>query len=185
MKKILMLFCLTISLFTLPTNIDQEKQIVIKEKQKIQQSNKKIENDTVKQVECLTDNIYQESRGESHKGKVAVAFVTMNRTRSETFPRSVCEVVKQKKDDCCQFSWYCDDDKRKESKTKIVAKLSDPVYNESYKIADRIYHNYSKIKDPTKGALYYHATYIKKKNKGKVRITKIGKHIFYNIKIKV
>ena len=50
---------------------------------------------------CLAMNIYHEARGETEKGKLAVAAVTMNRVASKYYPNTVCEVVWQRK----QFSW--------------------------------------------------------------------------------
>ena len=86
--------------------------------------------ETVEQVEidvdemhCLAKNIYFEARGESTKGKIAVANVTMNRVDSPKYPNTICGVVYQAKyskwwqqhngslvpiRNQCQFSWYCD-----------------------------------------------------------------------------
>ncbi len=50
-----------------------------------------------KELKCLVDNIYHEARGESLRGQVAVAKVTLNRAKDS----SICtEVYKYK-----QFSW--------------------------------------------------------------------------------
>jgi len=64
--------------------------------------------DTKKQVTCLAENIYFEAGHEPKEGKAAVAFVTFNRIRSGNYGDSVCEVVQQKTNGTCQFSWYCD-----------------------------------------------------------------------------
>ena len=50
---------------------------------------------------CLAMNIYHEARGETEKGKLAVAAGTMNRVKTKYYPDTVCEVVWQRK----QFSW--------------------------------------------------------------------------------
>jgi hypothetical protein len=44
-------------------------------------------------LECLAENIYFEARGEPLDGQYAVAEVTLNRTRSDNFPHTVCGVV--------------------------------------------------------------------------------------------
>ena len=49
----------------------------------------------INQMHCLATNIYHEARGESIKGKSAVAHVTMNRVTSNRYPNTVCEVVYQ------------------------------------------------------------------------------------------
>ena len=52
--------------------------------------------DAREEVECLAENIYFESAMEPKEGKLAVAFVTMNRLKSGKFADSICGVVKQK-----------------------------------------------------------------------------------------
>jgi N-acetylmuramoyl-L-alanine amidase len=44
-------------------------------------------------LECLAENVYFEARGEPLEGQYAVAEVTLNRTRSDHFPHTVCGVV--------------------------------------------------------------------------------------------
>ncbi|NKB77683.1 MAG: hypothetical protein GKR96_11750 [Gammaproteobacteria bacterium] len=53
------------------------------------------------EIGCLAMNIYHEGRGESPKGRAAIAAVTMNRVSNPDYPNTVCEVVWQRK----QFSW--------------------------------------------------------------------------------
>ena len=60
-------------------------------------------------LDCLTDAVYYEARGESDRGQAAVAQVVLNRTRRGGFPKSVCGVVFQgAADRACQFSFACD-----------------------------------------------------------------------------
>jgi len=75
------------------------------------------------ELQCLAKNIYHEARGESWEGKLAVAWVTLNRVHSGRFPDTICDVVYQAQHSTwwlenhgrkvpvrnkCQFSWYCD-----------------------------------------------------------------------------
>ena len=46
-------------------------------------------------LECLTQAVYFEARGETPAGQAAVAQVVMNRVKSPAFPKSVCGVVFQ------------------------------------------------------------------------------------------
>lgn len=124
-----------------------------------------------KQVKCLAENIYFESAHEPDQGKLAVAFVTLNRTRHKDFPSSVCEVVTQKTKSTCQFSWFC--------LVKDKTPRNDEIYQKILDMASFVYINYDKIDDPTSGALYYHADYVNPKWKNLNRITTIGRHIFY------
>ena len=65
--------------------------------------------DQSRDLECLTQAVYYESRGESRSGQSAVAQVILNRVRHPAFPKSVCGVVFQgAKTGGCQFSFACD-----------------------------------------------------------------------------
>jgi spore germination cell wall hydrolase CwlJ-like protein len=70
--------------------------------------------------ECLSRNIYWESKGQGDRGMQLVAQVTMNRVNSNKryFPNTVCQVVRQRVGKKCTFSWYCDgkSDRPKEPK---------------------------------------------------------------------
>jgi len=54
-----------------------------------------------KQIRCLQENIYHESRGEPLSARKAVAEVTLRRSNTKGYPKDVCGVVSQYK----QFSW--------------------------------------------------------------------------------
>jgi hypothetical protein len=61
-------------------------------------------------LECLTEAVYFEARGESRDGQLAVAQVVLNRVKHPSFPKTVCGVVYQgaKNRRGCQFSFACD-----------------------------------------------------------------------------
>lgn len=133
------------------------------------------------ELRCLAHNIYYEARSEPIEGQIAVAHVTLNRVKSPGFPSSICEVVKERRANTCQFSWWCDSRLRQQSL--------------SHKIPD--YESYQKIKklaidlllkqkkDITDGALFYHATYVDRRKLGRMKLEQTkqyGKHKFYRIK---
>ena len=122
-----------------------------------------------REVDCLAENIYHEARTEGTKGQQAVALVTMNRLNNDKFPKKICEVVKQKTNGTCQFSWYCN---------KVKLNRSSDDYQEALKNAIFVYANYESIYDFTKGSLYYHADYVRPGWK-LLRTVVIGRHIFY------
>ena len=128
-----------------------------------------------KQLSCLAKNIYHEAAGESFKGKLAVAQVTINRVKHDNFPDKVCDVVYQKTKNVCQFSWVC------QGKNKI---RSQDAYEESL-LAARMVLKHNVAIDKLKNALYYHATYV---NPGwdtrKRKVAIIGRHVFYEYRIK-
>lgn len=104
-----------------------------------------------------------EARGESYKGKVAVALVTLNRTKSERFPSTICGVVYQKG----QFSWT-----RKYAKVKINVEQWQAAKDaavSAYMGTDII----SNFK-----ATHFHNTSVNPGWKMK-KVAKIGNHTFY------
>jgi N-acetylmuramoyl-L-alanine amidase len=123
-----------------------------------------------KQIDCLTQNIYREAGIEEERGMTAVALVTMNRVKAEKFPSSVCEVVKQRRKNVCQFSWMC---------TKNLPNIDERIYSYSRSLAIKVFFNHDLIDDITEGALFYHATYVKPRWDNLKVTTKIGRHIFY------
>jgi spore germination cell wall hydrolase CwlJ-like protein len=132
-----------------------------------------------KQVDCLTDNIYFEAGHEPTEGKRAVALVTLNRVKSDNYPKTICEVVKQTKASVCQFSWWCDAKVRAKA---IRRQYDKDVYKLAQHVALDVYLNYKQIHDITNGALFYHAEYVPRSAIGvrNLQMTvKIGQHIFY------
>lgn len=123
----------------------------------------------MREVECLAQNIYFEAGSEPMAGKIAVATVTLNRVK-EGFARSICGVVKQKRNGVCQFSWVCSDNK---------SIRSNEEYREAQKIAQNILiskKNYGTMDN----ALYFHADYVNPNWKQtKEFVKKIGRHLFY------
>ena len=63
-----------------------------------------------RELDCLTQAVYYEARGETPSGQAAVAQVVLNRARNPAFPKSVCGVVFQRAGakKGCQFSFACD-----------------------------------------------------------------------------
>ena len=53
------------------------------------------EYDRVKQLRCIAQTVYGESRGQSKLAQEAVATVILNRVASPKFPNTACKVVKQ------------------------------------------------------------------------------------------
>jgi hypothetical protein len=122
-----------------------------------------------REVRCLAENVYYESRGEPLRGQFAVANVTINRL-NEGYAGSVCGVVKQG----CQFSWVCEPF----FTSKLLTLKHTSLYNDILDLSVEIFLNYDKLVDVTRGATYYHADYV---NPGwkLPKTTVIGRHIFY------
>jgi N-acetylmuramoyl-L-alanine amidase len=132
-----------------------------------------------KDLICLAENIYHEARNEPYEGKKAVALVTLNRVKSEQFPDTVCDVVKERRGNTCQFSWYCGSERHK------ILTANNKHYIESMDIAQYILRNHERLMDLTHGALFYHADYVSVRKIGVKNLeqtVKIGRHIFYKQK---
>lgn len=117
------------------------------------------------EVRCLAQNIYREARGEPLEGKIAVAAVTLNRTRDARYPKSICGVVYQKD----QFSWT---NKYKHTEPDLESNLV--AYN-------FLKGKYGKMqKYPAK---YYHAKHVKPIWRLRLaKVGSIGNHTFYRDK---
>jgi spore germination cell wall hydrolase CwlJ-like protein len=128
----------------------------------------------LKQLDCLTRNIYWEAASEPFEGKVGVAQVTMNRLESGKFADSVCGVVHQKnivyQKVVCQFSWYCEN-------TYTVKPIQKELWKESELVAKKVLLENFRLPSLSK-ALYYHADYVRP-NWNKPKIEQIGRHVFY------
>lgn len=98
-------------------------------------------------ITCMARSIYWESKGLAREKMEAVASVVMNRLASESFPNTVCEVVKQGGESgSCQFSWWCDG--------RPDAVQEEEPYAVAVDVARRALNQ--QLKDPTDGALYFH-----------------------------
>ena len=124
---------------------------------------------------CLALNVYFEARGETEAGQVAVAEVTMNRLASAGYPKTLCEVVYQKRWDPLRkryvgaFSW---------TEFSALPPPSGKEWQRAMDVAEAVY--FQREAPTLDGALFYHATYIKPRwAKGKQQIAKIGRHVFY------
>lgn len=112
-------------------------------------------------LDCLTYNIYYEARGESRKGKLAVALVTLNRADKS---KNICKTVFEP----YQFSWTI-----KPPKTRI----NKAEWRASKEAAIEAYFN-RKILGNFKATHYHNFTV--KPNWGLRKVAVIGNHIFYS-----
>ncbi len=129
--------------------------------------------DSARQMRCLAEAIYFESRSEPEDGQAAVAQVVLNRVRSGIYPTTVCGVVYQDRNRpfACQFTFAC------EGKS---LRIEEPG---PWAVASRI------AQDVVSGANYnpkvgeavnYHANYVAPFWVGYLkRVDRIGAHIFY------
>ncbi|MFO8091335.1 MAG: cell wall hydrolase [Desulfatiglandaceae bacterium] len=122
-------------------------------------------------ITCLSRTIYWEAKGERASGMEAVANVVMNRIGHEGFPNTICEVVRQGREQgACQFSWWCD------------GRLDDAEEDKSYAIAKEIARKAlnRQLTDRTGGALYFHQREVTPSWSAEyIKTVEVGEHVFY------
>jgi spore germination cell wall hydrolase CwlJ-like protein len=96
------------------------------------------------QIVCIAKNVYHESRNQPYIGQLAVAQVTLNRSKYKN--SKPCKVVYKRNGNGCQFSWVCDGIPDNEGE--------HTAWKEALAIAYASYNNM--IGDPTNGATYYY-----------------------------
>jgi N-acetylmuramoyl-L-alanine amidase len=137
----------------------------------------KVPEETVSQeVDILARTIYGEARGESDKGKIAVAWVVQNRAAAGGWwGDDIVEVCLKP----YQFScWNPRDPNR--SKLEILNSRGNPLFQICLDIASYVLTG--KTPDPTKGANHYHADYVKPNWAKSANFTvQIGRHLFYKL----
>ncbi|CAN5184417.1 hypothetical protein BH09PSE2_BH09PSE2_25910 [soil metagenome] len=126
--------------------------------------------DESRDLECLTQAVYYEARGEIASGQEAVAQVVLNRVRHPAFPKSVCGVVFQHAGSGCQFSFACD------------GSISHHMENAAWRRAERVAsaaldgHVAASIGNAT----HFHVASLGQVwNSGMMKVAQIGSHVFY------
>jgi spore germination cell wall hydrolase CwlJ-like protein len=118
---------------------------------------------TQQDVYCLADNIYHEARGESFRGQLAVAQVTINRFQSGRHGKTICSVVHERK----QFSWTI-------KKPRV---RDQQRWRDSYTIAQFMLSGTQLSNFP---AQFYHNRKVNPQwNRNKRVLQTINNHIFY------
>ncbi len=129
--------------------------------------------DSARQMRCLAEAIYFESRSEPEAGQAAVAQVVLNRVRSGIYPTTVCGVVYQDRNRpfACQFSFACEGKSLRIEEPgpwAVATRIADEV------VSGRTYN------PAIAEAVNYHAAYVAPFWVGYLRrVDRIGLHIFY------
>ena len=130
--------------------------------------------ETSRELECLTQAVYFEARGETPAGQAAVAQVVLNRVRHPAFPKSVCGVVFQGagKRVGCQFSFACDGSMRRGRETA--------AWKRAQKVASRALSG--AVVASVGNATHFHTTNVAP-NWGPrlIRTAEVGMHVFYRL----
>jgi spore germination cell wall hydrolase CwlJ-like protein len=122
-----------------------------------------------KEIYCLAEAIYFESKSEPVRGQEAVGHVIINRTKHKQFPSTICSVVNQKHKNRCQFSYKCDG--------KSDSPTNKGIFSSILKVSEKLIDG---KKDITSGAVYFHNMSVNPSWAKKSKLTVvIGNHKFY------
>jgi len=132
---------------------------------------RRVERHPPRELDCLTDAVYFEARGESPRGQAAVAQVVMNRVANPKFPKTVCGVVFQgAATHGCQFSFVCDGSMRRGREAA--------AWDRARRIAQRALSGVA-LADIGK-ATHFHTTGVQPDwGPQMLRVAQVGLHVFY------
>ncbi|WP_312821359.1 cell wall hydrolase [Brevundimonas sp.] len=128
--------------------------------------------DQSRDLECLTQAVYYEARGEGKNGMKAVAQVVLNRARHPAFPKTVCGVVFQgsNRSTGCQFSFTCNGVMR--------AAVNRAAWNRARDVASAALSG--EVYRDVGAATHFHTTAVSPAWRNSlVRVNQVGNHMFY------
>ena len=128
--------------------------------------------DASRDLDCLTQAVYYEARGEGRAGMQAVAQVVLNRARHAAFPRTICGVVYQgaARRTGCQFSFTCNGAMR--------GRVQQGAWDRARNIASAALSGH--VFAPVGNATHFHTTAVSPGWRGAlVRVGQVGSHVFY------
>lgn len=100
--------------------------------------------DNIKELSCLSQAIHGEASNQGLDGKLAVAHVIVNRSKSPKFPSDICSVVRQK----YQFKFITKQKWINVDKPGVTRQMTEAVMAANMVLNEG-------VKDNTRGALYF------------------------------
>lgn len=128
--------------------------------------------DASRDLDCLTQVVYYEARGEGRDGMRAVAQVVLNRVRHPAFPKSICAVVYQgaARRTGCQFSFTCNGVMR--------GRINQAAWNRARGIASSALSG--SVYAGVGNATHFHTTGVSPDWRNTlIRVNQVGSHLFY------
>ncbi|THD64060.1 cell wall hydrolase [Phenylobacterium sp.] len=127
--------------------------------------------DNARQLDCLTQAVYFEARGETPRGQAAVAQVVLNRVANPSFPKTVCGVVFQgAAAHGCQFSFACDGSMRHG--------LEAEAWDRARRVAERALSGV--VVANIGAATHFHTIDVQPEwGPQMLRVAQVGLHVFY------
>jgi spore germination cell wall hydrolase CwlJ-like protein len=129
--------------------------------------------ENARDLDCLTEAVYFEARGEPARGQAAVAQVVLNRVANPSFPKTVCGVVFQgAASRGCQFSFACDGSMRQG--------LEAAAWDRARRVAERALAGVSG--GGIGNATHFHTVDVQPYwTPQMLRVAQVGLHIFYRV----
>jgi spore germination cell wall hydrolase CwlJ-like protein len=125
-----------------------------------------------RELDCLTQAVYYEARGETPSGQAAVAQVVLNRVRHPAFPKTICAVVFQGaySGGTCQFSFACDGS---------IRRVRDQgAWRRAERVASRALDG--AVVSQVGKATHFHTTSVAPEwGQRLMRVAQVGLHVFY------
>lgn len=128
--------------------------------------------DASRDLDCLTQAVYYEARGEGRDGMRAVAQVVLNRARHSAFPSTICAVVFQGagRRTGCQFSFTCDG--------SMNRPVNSTAWNRARQIASEALSG--QVYAPVGNATHFHTTAVRPSWRSSlIQVAQVGDHVFY------
>jgi spore germination cell wall hydrolase CwlJ-like protein len=124
-----------------------------------------------RELDCLTQAVYYEARGETPSGQAAVAQVVLNRARITAFPKTVCGVVFQRATlHGCQFSFACDGSTLREREPR--------AWRRAQTVASRALDGF--VMTEVGAATHFHTLDVAPMWGSRLlRVARVGMHVFY------
>ncbi len=128
--------------------------------------------DASRDLDCLTQVVYYEARGEGRSGMQAVAQVVLNRVRHPAFPKTICGVVYQgaARRTGCQFSFTCNGAMR--------GRVNQAAWSRARTIASGALSG--SVYAGVGNATHFHTTGVSPTWRNSlIRVNQVGSHLFY------
>lgn len=126
------------------------------------------------EIKCIATALYYEARGESNRGKEAVAHVIINRAKARHWPNTACGVVYERN----AFSWTTRPHLRGNRPYRHVANTQ----NVHYRIARDVYwaERMGRRHDITNRAYFFESNG-RRPARSAIQPRRIGRHTFYKL----
>lgn len=127
---------------------------------------------SARELNCLTQAVYYEARGEGRAGMEAVAQVVLNRAKHPAYPKTVCGVVFQgsARRTGCQFSFTCNG--------AMKARVNRGAWNRAKAVATRAMDGH--VAGGIGKATHFHTTAVAPVWRNSlIRVGQVGDHVFY------